>query len=51
MDARKVWLLKHPVSADKKAEARKLKVKIVDAIFADNFKKEELYKKKSKKEV
>ena len=40
---KKVWLLKHPVSAEKKAEARVLKVKIVDVLFAELYDKEQVY--------
>ncbi len=43
-NSRLIWLLDHPVSADKKAEARALKVKIVDARFSDQFSQDQIYK-------
>ena len=42
-DSRKIWLLNHPVSADQKAEARALKVKIVDARFSSLFSDDQIY--------
>ncbi len=50
IEPKKIMLLKHPVSADQKAEARSLGVLIVDIRFKDQFAPDELYKKpKAKK--
>lgn len=49
LEPKKILLLDHPVSADKKAEARALGVKIVDSKFADQFAEDQLYKKPAKK--
>jgi len=41
--AKKIMLLKHPVSADQKAEARSLGVKIIDARFSAQFSEDQIY--------
>lgn len=43
LEPKKILLLDHPVSADQKAEARALGVRIVDAKFADQYESDQLY--------
>ena len=49
LEPKKILLLDHPVSADQKAEARVLGVKIVDSKFKAEFTDDQLYKKPAKK--
>ncbi len=46
IEPKKILLLDHPVSADQKAEARALGVRIIDSRFADQFEADQLYKPK-----